>query len=393
MRLHPGATSSTTLRDDRLRRSPTPATATDLLGDRRRPGGRTCATAPTSSRRSPGCDGYDDDPVRAAAGARPGAGLTHGQRVRRVGRPTRWPGTGLRRGADLPVRRRRACTTRSACAADDPRRSALRLANPLSEEQPLMRTSPARHAWSRPLRRNVARGSADVALFEIGLVTRPERRRAWPAPPGTSARPDDETLAAMLDAVPPPAAPGRRSPLAGDARAAPAGGAPGRPADWSDAVDGRTRRRRRRSAVALDGQRGRRTPPGTPAAAPGSRWPTARSSGTPASCTPRCVAALGLPARTCAAELDLDVLSRGRRRGPCAAGRSVDLPGGPGATSRSSSTTDVPAAAVRGRPARGRRRAAGVAVAVRRLHRRRRWATGTESLAYRAAPSARPTAR
>jgi phenylalanyl-tRNA synthetase beta chain len=55
----------------------------------------------------------------------------------------------------------------------DPRRTALRLANPLSDEQPELRTSilpPLLEA----LRRNLGRGHTDLALFEIGLVVLPE---------------------------------------------------------------------------------------------------------------------------------------------------------------------------------------------------------------------------
>ena len=61
--------------------------------------------------------------------------------------------------------------------ADDPRRRAPRLVNPIRDEEPLLRTTllpgPAAGAG-----RNLGRGFADVALFEIGLVFLPPARRA-----------------------------------------------------------------------------------------------------------------------------------------------------------------------------------------------------------------------
>ncbi|GAB3588774.1 phenylalanine--tRNA ligase subunit beta [Calidifontibacter terrae] len=54
-------------------------------------------------------------------------------------------------------------------AADDPRRGTLRVANPLSDEQPLLRTSVLPSVLDA-LHRNVSRGAKDLALFEHGLV-------------------------------------------------------------------------------------------------------------------------------------------------------------------------------------------------------------------------------
>ena len=74
-------------------------------------------------------------------------------------------------------------------------RRAVRLANPLSEERPLLRTS-VLGSLVDVLRRNVSRGHKDVALFEMGLVFRPggPLRRApipgsgpRPRPPGSPA--------------------------------------------------------------------------------------------------------------------------------------------------------------------------------------------------------------
>src|SRR6478609_2134537 len=56
--------------------------------------------------------------------------------------------------------------------ADDDRRRAVRLVNPISDEQPFMRTN-LLVTLLDTARRNVARGAGDVAVFELGLVTRP----------------------------------------------------------------------------------------------------------------------------------------------------------------------------------------------------------------------------
>jgi len=118
--------------------------------------------------------------------------------------------------------------------ADDPRRDALRLANPLAEDRPLLRTH-LLVSLLETARRNVSRGIADVAVFELGLVTRPAP--GAPAAPQlpVGVRPSSEDLAALAAAT--PDQPRRvAGVLAGDR--APAGwwGA-GRPVDWADAVE------------------------------------------------------------------------------------------------------------------------------------------------------------
>ncbi|NCT89934.1 phenylalanine--tRNA ligase subunit beta [Cellulomonas sp. APG4] len=86
-------------------------------------------------------------------------------------------------------------------AADDPRRGGLRLVNPMSEEQPLLRTD-LLVTLLDTARRNVARGNEDVALFETGLVTPAPAPAPAPAPVG-GVRPADEVLAQIVRAVPP----------------------------------------------------------------------------------------------------------------------------------------------------------------------------------------------
>lgn len=87
--------------------------------------------------------------------------------------------------------------------ADDVRRRAVRLANPLQDGQPFLRTN-LLVTLLDTARRNVARGTGDLAVFEIGLVTRPgaDAPSSAPALPG-GVRPTDEELEALDAAVPP----------------------------------------------------------------------------------------------------------------------------------------------------------------------------------------------
>jgi phenylalanyl-tRNA synthetase beta chain len=87
-------------------------------------------------------------------------------------------------------------------AADDPRRQALRLANPLSDEEPYLRTT-LLPGLLATLKRNVGRGFTDVAVFESGLVFRPgPGPLTMPPRLRVDRRPSDEEVAALLAAVP-----------------------------------------------------------------------------------------------------------------------------------------------------------------------------------------------
>jgi phenylalanyl-tRNA synthetase beta chain len=109
---------------------------------------------------------------------------------------------------------------------------AVRLANPISDEEPLMRTSLLPPLLTT-LRRNLGRGQRDAALFEQGLVFLPTGAGAPPVM-GVAGRPGDEEWAAANAAVP-------HQPwhvavvLAGELDRSGWWGR-GRPAAWSDAV-------------------------------------------------------------------------------------------------------------------------------------------------------------
>jgi phenylalanyl-tRNA synthetase beta chain len=248
-------------------------------------------------------DGYDRVPSVLPV-APPGSGLTPTQRRRRaVARALAeagyvealcYPFVGDASGDALGL------------AADDPRRHTVRLANPLSEQEPSLRTTLLPPLLAA-LRRNLGRGSRDVALYEIGLVFHP-RGGDGAAPPamGVEARPPAELLAAAEAFV--PDQPWHvAAVLAGDAE--PAGWwGPGRRADWADAVAAA------RTALAAAGLAGDRVAVRAAAHPP---WHPGRCAevlvdgavvGHAGELHPAVCAALELPKRCCAMELDLDAV-------------------------------------------------------------------------------------
>jgi phenylalanyl-tRNA synthetase beta chain len=187
--------------------------------------------------------------------------------------------------------------------ADDPRRPAAELANPLSEEQPYLRT------WILPTlveaaRRNLGRGQSDLALFEVGLVVRPRAGAGPVAPrPPVDHRPLPEEVAA-IDAVL-PRQPRRVGVLLSGYREQPGWYGPGRLAEWTDAID---------AALLIGRTLGLTLTVSQDDHAPWHPGRCARLEyagvlvGHAGELHPRVVERLGLPARACAAEVELDLL-------------------------------------------------------------------------------------
>jgi phenylalanyl-tRNA synthetase beta chain len=185
--------------------------------------------------------------------------------------------------------------------ADDPRRTSVRLANPLRDEQPLMRTT-LLPGLLNTARRNVSRGAESLQMYEYGQVFRDVAEIDAPVA-AAGARPADDVLDAMLSALP-------RQPehialvLCGDWAQSGWWGA-GRPADWSDAV---------RLGQAIAATVGVTLEVDQDAHAPWHPGRCARLSakgtavGHAGELHPDVIAAYGLPARSGAAELDLSVL-------------------------------------------------------------------------------------
>jgi phenylalanyl-tRNA synthetase beta chain len=187
--------------------------------------------------------------------------------------------------------------------ADDARRTVLRLANPLSDEEPFLRTT-LLPGLLATLRRNVGRGIPDVALFESGLVFRPGPG-PLPAPPRlpVDRRPTDDEIAALLAAVPDQP---RRLATAAAGDRSPAGWwGPAESFVWADAVEA-ARIVAAEAGVDLTVRRDEHAPwhPGRCAAL----YVGETLVGHAGELHPRVVEALGLPARTVAMEMEIDRL-------------------------------------------------------------------------------------
>jgi phenylalanyl-tRNA synthetase beta chain len=190
-------------------------------------------------------------------------------------------------------------------AADDPRRSAVRLTNPLSEEEPQLRTSLLPPLLAT-LKRNLGRGVRDLALYEIGTVFLPHLAATAPPELGVDSRPSDAEWTAANRIV--PSQPWHLAAvLAGDIE--PAGWwGPGRAATWADAV------RAARIALAAAGLPADRV---SVRAAEYAPWHPGRCAavlvddavvGYAGELHPAVVSTMELPRRACAMELDLDAV-------------------------------------------------------------------------------------
>lgn len=185
--------------------------------------------------------------------------------------------------------------------AGDPRRDLVRLANPLSDVQPAMRSTLLPGLFGA-VARNTSRGLDDLALYEQGEVFRGAERPAAPRLP-VDHRPSDAEIAQLRAALP-------DQPrhlgcvLAGDWRRAGWAG-PAEPVTWVHAVHFAET-----AAAALGLTLAR-------SAAVLAPWHPGRCAelsvdgrvvGHAGELHPAVCEAFGLPARTCAAELDLDLL-------------------------------------------------------------------------------------
>ncbi len=246
-------------------------------------------------------DGYDGIPsiVPTPPG---GAGLTHAQRTRRLVADV-LAGQGLSEVWSAPfVGADRYAALGLDVDAEVAR--TVRLANPLSDEAPFMRTR-LLATMVDALRRNVARGTRDVGIFELGLVVALDGPQGSAPTVDVGIHPSPETLATIRDAVPP-------QPrhvaflLAGDRERAGWWG-DGRAADVSDVVE---------LARTLGEALGVPVEVTADAVAPFHPGRCARIAladgtlvGHAGELHPKAVAALGLPPRTVGGELDLDVLT------------------------------------------------------------------------------------
>ncbi|HEU4398088.1 MAG TPA: phenylalanine--tRNA ligase subunit beta [Actinomycetota bacterium] len=126
--------------------------------------------------------GYDQIPATLPKAT--GGRLTDQQRLRRQTRGL-LAGMGLTEAQTYPFLSQ-AAFDQLGFDPDDPRRRTLRLANPISEEAPELRTT-LLPGLAEVARRNLARGLAGVAVYELGAVFLPSR-------PGPDRELPDEPL-------------------------------------------------------------------------------------------------------------------------------------------------------------------------------------------------------
>ncbi|MFL6055476.1 MAG: phenylalanine--tRNA ligase subunit beta [Actinoallomurus sp.] len=244
-------------------------------------------------------EGYENIPARAPRSVA-GRGLTPAQRLRRrVGRAL--AAAGYDEVINYPFVSA-ADWAALQLPADDDRRRALRLANPLTEDEPFLRTT-LLPALLRTLHRNIGRGAADVALFETGLVYRPRPDAPTPPRPPVDRAPTAEELAAIEAAL--PAQPFRVAVVLAGHREPAGWWGEGRPATWADAIEA-ARIVAAEAGVELEVKADQYAP-----------WHPGRCAALVADGTlvghagelhPRVTKAFDLPARACAMELDLSLL-------------------------------------------------------------------------------------
>ena len=245
-------------------------------------------------------EGYDTVPsVLPAAPA--GGGLTAVQRARRaVGRAL--AARGFAEVSPYPFMSEGALDA-LGLPPDDVRRRARRLANPVAETEPLVRTT-LLPGLAAVVASNVSRGLPDVAVFELGTVAR--ARAASPAAPrpGVDGRPGTDLLAGLEASL--PAQPELVAVLLTGRIELPGWWGSGRLAAWADAVAAA-----RAVAAAVGAPMEVRRSDDTPPWHPG-RCAELRVGdvvvGHAGELHPRACAALDLPARSAAMELDVGAL-------------------------------------------------------------------------------------
>ncbi|MFD7704873.1 phenylalanine--tRNA ligase subunit beta [Streptomyces caelestis] len=235
-----------------------------------------------------------------------GRGLTARQRLhRRVGRAL--AGAGYVEALNYPFVGEQVFD-QLGLEAEDPARRVVRLVNPLSDEEPALRTS-LLPGLLGALRRNDGRGSHDLALFETGLVFQPREEQRTAANLSVDRRPSEDDIAALDAAL--PHQPRHVAVVLAGAREQAGWWGKGRPADWADAVEA-ARIVAREAGAELGVRKGQYGPwhPGRCAELTVTVDGAERVIGHAGELHPRVLKTLGLPARGCAMELDLDALEQ-----------------------------------------------------------------------------------
>lgn len=175
--------------------------------------------------------GYDQIPATLPV-APPGRGLTRVQQQRRR-LIQAFADAGLTEVLAYPFVSKAANDTFGVAEEGAPR-SAVKLANPISEEQGFLRTS-ILPGLIEVAKRNHSRGFRDLAVFEAGLVFLPAGEVGTASIPPLGVKPADEVLDALYDGVPDQPL-HIAAVLTGHDSPAAANHTP-RPWDWADALD------------------------------------------------------------------------------------------------------------------------------------------------------------
>jgi phenylalanyl-tRNA synthetase beta chain len=244
-------------------------------------------------------EGYDQLPS-TVPNAPAGRGLTRPQRLRRqIGRAL--ADFGLAEVLSSPFVNA-GSAAQLMLDPSDPRVPSVRIANPVSDEEPFLRTTLLPGLFDA-LARNVGRGTTDVALFETGPVFRMRTQASPPPVLPAGTRPTDDDLAALDNAL--PSQPNRVAGVLAGARERAGWWGPGRPAQWPDAIAAVQAAARAVGVTATVG------------ADPHAPFHPGRSAamyvgdallGHAGELHPRVVEACDLPARTVGFEIDPDVL-------------------------------------------------------------------------------------
>ncbi|KRE61860.1 phenylalanine--tRNA ligase subunit beta [Arthrobacter sp. Soil736] len=175
--------------------------------------------------------GYDKIPATLPV-APPGRGFTRVQQQRRR-LVQALADAGLTEVLSYPFVSKTANDTFGVAEAGGPR-TAVKLANPISEEHGYLRTS-VLPGLIEVAKRNHSRGFRDLALFEAGLVFLPGDTVGTASIPPLGVKPSDEVLDALYDGVPDQPL-HIAAVLTGHDSPAAAGHTP-RAWDWADALD------------------------------------------------------------------------------------------------------------------------------------------------------------
>ena len=189
----------------------------------------------------------------------------------------------------------------------DARREAVRILNPLSEDEPLLRTE-LLQSLLPTARRNLGRGEESVGIFQRGSVFRARGGQGAAPVPAAAQRPSDQELEAILAAL--PAQTGALAAVVGGASGPDSWQGEPAPWGWTDALD-----LARRAAAAVGAElevRQTEHAPFHPGRAAELRVHTAdgdsRVVGAAGELHPAVLKEFDLPARSAAFELDLEAV-------------------------------------------------------------------------------------